>query len=641
MNQALQWVEDCASSHPSCKDPWHAKFKGRYPARFIDVGRQGALTVRIIETTREDFHEQKYTTLSYCWGNSIPSRLLLENYDSRLIGFAVDELPRTFQEAILVTRKLNVQFLWIDSLCIIQNSAEDWAAESAKMRFVYQNTYLNLAAAVSPNSEGGLFRPRYPLSFVPWVAPRSNGITVASHYTGVTLEKERFVLNTRGWILQEQALAPRTLIFGAHELYWQCHSNEASECRPDGTIHFNDPDVDMSAATQMGTTFFRLRQFSRGELPYDSEREKVWALLVEEYSRRRLTMQSDKLIAISGLAEELSKGWSGITYHAGLWSYCFRQNLLWTCLNVEDSRTRNTNVPPSWSWASLNAECRLPQTLPEDYLDSLADVLEVTTTPQIPTHLFGQVSEATVRIKGPLLPAMVRYENRQWVVDMDEGANTSGNQPNSSPLGGIRTTKFQGIYWDEAETQNLATSQPALFYLAPLQTQYIGRSIRLDLRGLLLRPASKSPRAGKFERLGVFTIGQWLSESDMERMFEGNKERPLFYNRDELFPQRTGGFEKQRTSLLRSDPYLNGPLNTNLKTRYSHLLEPREDQEIGPFLEKLKDCYSSELDPGHNHEVVHFLMCLELSAQRNRESDNPDKNLRHDEGNGFYIYELV
>ncbi|KAH7629591.1 HET-domain-containing protein [Sordaria sp. MPI-SDFR-AT-0083] len=633
LNQVLQWIENCVSNHPSCNYMVHEQLQGQYPSRFIEVGSVGSPTAKVCESAGIAFRKQRYTTLSHCWGSSVPTRLLLENHDSLLQGFALAELPKTFQEAIVVTRRLNVQFLWIDSLCIIQNSADDWAAESAKMCFVYQNTYLNLAAGASLNSKGGLFLARHPLSFTPWVVTLSDGRILAGSYNA---ERDRLALNTRGWVLQEQVLSRRTLIFGKQELHWECSMGEASECFPDPV----DPSEKYSRiprARTRDTPLPELMELSKGELLHDSERHKVWALLVYEYTgRRSLTKQSDKLVAISGLAENLSKGWNGITYLAGLWSYCFRQNLLWKCSGGEQSKARNTDIAPSWSWASLNTECSLPTPSPLDAgMDSLATILEATVTKSRPMHLFGQVTGGAVRIKGPVIRATVRSQPNSpqdsthgwWECDLVEQCATV-----------VHTLDMD---WDEEEPRNLALSQSAIVYLAPLEVHLqfpIPSLWHLGLKGLFLRPASGSCREGKFERLGVFEISDSIKRprprarfnpyksKDPSTIRKGSSDRPkqprkafsMVYSTDEVFPELTSGSEEKRAALLRSDPYLNGPLNIQLKNRYS-----------------------PELEPEHYPKLGRFFKALELAAQHNREKDNPDENLGHDEGDGFYIYELV
>ncbi|KHE86591.1 HET-domain-containing protein [Neurospora crassa] len=557
LDQACRWLENCVSSHPSCNrvSGIHENSQGKYPARFLDVGCMGSRTVKLTETTGMDFQKQKYMTLSHCWGDSVPARLLLNNYASRLKGFALDELPRTFQDAILLTQRLNVQFLWIDSLCIIQDSPDDWVAESAKMRFVYQNTLLNLSAAVSPNSSGGFFFPRHPLSFVPW------SITLATHNTLVQKYNMRdsLILYTRGWVLQEQILPRRTLISGRQELYWECSTLNASEYCPDSVPWWLSGSGVFTSLT--------MKLFQRERL-LDAERLEAWASLVKVYSGRKLTKQSDKLVAISGLAEHLSYGWDGVTYLAGLWSCNLRENLLWRCVNVKQSRGRNTGIAPSWSWASLSARCELnvPLQAERPAVDSLSEILEAIVSPVVPTHLFGQVrSGGRVRIRGPLLRASRLAANKgwrqMWRCDLSEDRDIM-----EASLPDLE------LEWDEEEDHG-----SAIIYLAPLQVSY-RQPYFLGLEGLFLRPAlTSSGRKGTFERLGKEEIG-----------------------------------------LLRSDPYLNGPLNTKLKHRYSPELEPEQYPELAKFLD-----------------------CLETAAQYNRESDSPDENLGQDEGNGFYIYELV
>ncbi|EGO55937.1 hypothetical protein NEUTE1DRAFT_46085, partial [Neurospora tetrasperma FGSC 2508] len=599
LDQALRWVENCLSNHPLCNKVVNENSQGKYPARFLDVGCRSSRTVKLTETTGMDFQKQRYMTLSHCWGDSVPARLLLDNYASRLKGFALDELPRTFQDAILLTQRLNVQFLWIDSLCIIQDSFDDWEAESAKMRFVYQNTYLNLAAAVSPNSSGGFFFPRHPLSFVPCAIKLAPNIILAQGQRSYNI-RDTPILYTRGWVFQEQILPRRTLISGRQELYWDCSMSKTSEFFPDsvpwarsGSGVVNSPPMEL---------------FKRERL-LDAQRLEAWASLVSDYSGRKLTKQSDKLVAISGLAEHLRNGWDGVTYLAGLWSYRLRGSLLWKCLDVKQSKGRNTDIAPSWSWASLSAKCELPRiwSYVKQEMDSLAEVLEAIVSPVTPTHLFGQVlSGGMVRIRGPLLrascPAINTTLQPEWRCD----------------LGGMRALLPDlELSWDEQESH-----KSGIIYLAPLQVKF-NKWPSWHLEGLFLRPALTSPlRKGKFERLGVFKMFQEidLANQDHLGLYDALFERLMFDTSsiDRLSLSLICGLEEERMSLLRSDPYLNGPLNT-----------------------KLKDRYSPELEPEQYLNLAKFLDYLETAAQYNRESDNPDENLGQDEGNGFYVYEIV
>ena len=169
----------------------------------------------------------------------MPNHLLTHNYYAFLKGIELSDLPKTFQDAVMVTRSMGVCFLWIDSLCIIQDSAMDWVNESSKMRQVYKNSYLNIAAAASHDATGGLFYPRFPLSITSCFVQYGRGPDMK--YAGSTYKAERtsgaeLVLFTRGWAFQELLLAPRTLIFGKKELHWKCYELEGSETYPEGPL---------------------------------------------------------------------------------------------------------------------------------------------------------------------------------------------------------------------------------------------------------------------------------------------------------------------------------------------------------------------------------------------------------------------
>ena len=91
----------------------------------------------------------------------------MENLTRRIESINMTDIPKTFQDAVLITRKLGYRYLWIDSLCIIQDSASDWQIESVKMADIYFNAVVNISADASPRSDSGIFatsnhvRPRF------------------------------------------------------------------------------------------------------------------------------------------------------------------------------------------------------------------------------------------------------------------------------------------------------------------------------------------------------------------------------------------------------------------------------------------------------------------------------------------------
>lgn len=172
INQMKKWLNHCENDHPNCK-PRHAS-RDFMPSRVLDVGTQNdplpPSHIRVVQTKNKNMKE-KYMTLSHCWGRKKFVQLTNENLkDFTNLGIPWEGDPhendicsnKNFAEAIVVTRKLGVRYIWIDSICIIQNQPDqaDWKAEAGLMHKVYRNSYCNLAATVSGDCSGGLFRKR-------------------------------------------------------------------------------------------------------------------------------------------------------------------------------------------------------------------------------------------------------------------------------------------------------------------------------------------------------------------------------------------------------------------------------------------------------------------------------------------------
>lgn len=130
------------------------------PRRVLDLGSDQLSGVVLYETQGE---KNLYVTLSHCWGTETGSLIqsTKSNYNDRKQGIAWSQLPATFQDAINITRALNIRYLWVDSLCIIQGDVLDWEEQSALMAGIYSNCYVNLAATHAPNATGGLFSERW------------------------------------------------------------------------------------------------------------------------------------------------------------------------------------------------------------------------------------------------------------------------------------------------------------------------------------------------------------------------------------------------------------------------------------------------------------------------------------------------
>ena len=153
---AYQWYLSCRALHKQCnqlykRPKWH-------PTRLLDIGVQGESTWKLQICSEDQLLSPNYLTLSYRWG-SLPCLMLTSsNLDELRRGRLIKDLPRTFRDVIIVARWFSIRYLWIDSLCILQDSQEDWQEESSAMGNVYANSSCNVAAAASADPHGGLFR---------------------------------------------------------------------------------------------------------------------------------------------------------------------------------------------------------------------------------------------------------------------------------------------------------------------------------------------------------------------------------------------------------------------------------------------------------------------------------------------------
>ncbi|KAF3766200.1 HET-domain-containing protein, partial [Cryphonectria parasitica EP155] len=264
----------------------------------------------------------RYVTLSHCWGGVRPYILSPTTEDELRDGVEIDKLPRTFQDAIRFASQLHkVGWVWIDSLCIIQDGPEhekDWLDESACMQSVYKNAYLNISATAAPNSFAGLHHEREPKKALVTTLPQPAGIRrcvliEASYWDKLVT---RAPVNTRAWVLQERLMAPRVLHFCSDQIAWECSTFAAAEGHPESIPKYglrNDriqPEIPVKGLDPM----------------------KHGKQLRQTYSGLDLTNDRDKLIALSGIAEQMHM----LLYHrrpleyvAGLWDHYFESQLLW------------------------------------------------------------------------------------------------------------------------------------------------------------------------------------------------------------------------------------------------------------------------------------------------------------------------
>ncbi|KAF6514511.1 hypothetical protein HZS61_005645 [Fusarium oxysporum f. sp. conglutinans] len=289
-------------------------------------------------------------------------------------GMPVKDLPATFRDEITVTNRLGLEYIWIDALCIIQLDAEDWSLHSVTMAKVYSYSAITLAAAASSDAHGGLFRERNPASI--------NGAKVNLKWPSHELEGEFYLVPTdpwekavanspllkRAWVFQERLLSRGTVYFAHDMLYWECGELYASELYPEAgpwDLQYRYKRFDVADRLPSGVQSvedYRFKHVYTELLTRELNAEKtvtdeemflyVWASVVAQYSVGKLSKETDKLIAIDGVAEQLTRIVPREQYLKGLWKQeNLSLSLLWRTETEEEPPS--TRVAPSWSWASV------------------------------------------------------------------------------------------------------------------------------------------------------------------------------------------------------------------------------------------------------------------------------------------------
>lgn len=347
---AKAWLQKCCETHKECPQDINMPL----PTRVIDVGiLEDPPAPRLLVSSGA---MGRYTALSHCWGGPILSVLTTQNLEIFQEALPYSDLPLNFRDAISITRHLGIRYLWIDSLCIIQDSRADWEIESSMMASVYRQALVTISALTSEGSGHGILKHDETfaniMESVPIPLDEGSNTTVSA--TAKIRDEEHLMhlelyakLNSRGWTLQESMLSPRQLCYGKRQIYWKCRRRyEASEDTPPSretymVNYYSLPVLLSSGSTECSDT-------SALELDFPNCREEYYAL-VEEYTSRELTFDSDKLPAFSALAQFIHPAFEG-EYLAGIWTTDLCRGLLWykemsTCWH---SRER---CAPSWSWA--------------------------------------------------------------------------------------------------------------------------------------------------------------------------------------------------------------------------------------------------------------------------------------------------
>lgn len=521
------WLQRCRNQHARCG---HRRSDALFrPSRLVYVDRADNETIRARLHCADSMAEaEPYLTLSHCWGPEKFFTLRSSNLRQLEQNIDIEILSKTFQDALLLTLELGFSYIWIDSLCIVQDSEEDWFSESSRMGDIYKNSTCNIAATGFCNGLAGFFvdrdlnRIRCPVIYVDWSSDPRYFYLVDDRYNEVTDAP----LNKRGWVLQERLLSPCVLHFGRHQIFWECFESFSSEIFPDGGIidiytpafkslsFLDEPtkgeDLDVVIGDEVGICKSPKSKHKSVPIPLRGadvslKHYDVWYEVVEAYSEGRLTKSEDKFLAVSAIAKEF-RSVMGSKYLAGLWEHTVMRDLLWCVPHDQRVSLPLIYRAPTWSWASLDApisysnasyEGDEPERFHAQFVDAqLSYVTDEDTGPMKGGHIrvSGQlvevdcVSELTWSINGAKLDLLVALDIESRV---QEGIDCALTNRGSNMLEISMGSDMKRHYLQHSQ-----------LYLFPIHTGVAPDTEMDELTGLILVRTGRSPL--EYIRLGLF-----------------------------------------------------------------------------------------------------------------------------------------
>ncbi|KAI1103555.1 HET-domain-containing protein [Jackrogersella minutella] len=486
-------VLECCRTHSGCTIP----SDGFVPTRLIYVGG-GNNALKLCDSIPSG-QNISWAALSHCWGGRKPLSLTKATLNTLKNQINFSELPATFQDAVTVAQELGLSYVWIDSLCIVQDDKTDWQQEAALMGSVYNRAFVVICGASSPNPSTPYLRPREEewlpkrFSFSPspgvntpimvrqrhlLAAPLEQGLLEPPFTSSWATLKKVGPLYSRGWCFQEAYLASRIINFAPGAIIYECKTHRKSEdqlppypCTTPGTLGETSP----------------LAQ---------------WHMIVKSYTSRQLTFTTDKLPAIAGAATTMPQAKTS-RYLAGLWSESLLLDLLWQVMHGSAHKPLMTKEheenAPTWSWASMNwGVVWSPQTSPQ----LLATVVDARTE-VVGANPYGQVSGGTVTLRGRIKYCRLTanyHRNEHWV-DYRKSDGTYSKKQHFRTDGALVPGTIPGQNGTFACRSRLTVSGSAMETAAAVFCIAKTPWMKSDHVGLVLGMSPKS--LGRMERVGA------------------------------------------------------------------------------------------------------------------------------------------
>lgn len=400
--KATSWVEQCRqtcehshSSHTISNDK---------PGRLVDVAPLNGTSAETLTLVSGDNPELgEYVALSYCWGQrDQPMATTTLNLQSRIEqGFSLSDMPHTIKDAVLVCRRLGFRYIWIDSLCILQDDRTDKKREIGKMAGIFEGSFLTVVAASASIVTQGFLKPRKKET-----QPEIDGVPFwdqSGRVGRALLQGQSPSLSNpdpvhyRAWTLEELLLSSRRLIYSGRQLIWACRGFQET----DGGWGYEELfylDSDLDPANLNPRSQQEELEDDDAEPPFPLAFKHYWTNLLRQYTARRLTHTRDKLNAVHGIVSRLCDQ-TDLHYDAGIWREYAVSCLCWHYDseggNKDDLAPANikTTIPsrrereiecPTWSWGSVADPVCLPDepftTSWDPYIHDLAEFLDVVPT---------------------------------------------------------------------------------------------------------------------------------------------------------------------------------------------------------------------------------------------------------------------
>lgn len=436
----------------------------------------------------------RYATLSHRWGNGNMLKLERGNIDTFRRDIPIDQLSKLMKDAMYMTSQLDIEYIWIDCLCIIQGCKRDWEVEAARMGDYYRHSQCNLSATGYEDSSIGLFRERtalpyhhypIPMDTVVWTGePRGKirvdckGVFVKANKWEFANEIDESALSCRGWVAQERALSPGILHFTPKQMWWECSEHIVNETFPTTGLPWSNY-LGPSAVRSIN------QEISRNQIYY------AWHRFVMHYAATDLTFETDRFPAVVGIARIFSSLLHD-NFIAGMWERDLTRSLVWSP-HGRRARLPKALIAPSWSWAPLALAYDLRDAgCPFDGICFRVLSDDPNFKSDLQSTTFGKSSVRGLAVTGPLRQVAGRLDGlphwKQFAVNVET----------------YRDVEAQSLYLRE-DVAGQEWRWEGYTHIFPLwKEHFIDDAIMVS--GLLLQRAPAVELQDTFRRIGLFQI---------------------------------------------------------------------------------------------------------------------------------------